>query len=244
MFEGEGFAGLVVERDGAVRGRLRGRARAGWGSRAGGRGPGTQDDGVGRALMEAAVARSRERGRRQGSDLFRYRSLALHGVAWSVREPLSVVRGPVPAVAVAGVDTRPADAADVEACATLCARRLRPRPQRRVARDAIAAGTATIAERAGSVTWGKRVRVRLARRGHGQRGRHGPARLAEEHCIELGVLVPSGNAELLGWCLDHGLRMVSSQGKRRSASTTSPRGVAAVEDCTRRRARRGRPRAR
>ena len=212
MLGGEAFAGLVVERDGAVVGSAFVDERgpiAGIGPVV--VDPGAQDDGVGRALMEAAVARSWERGAvgiRLVQTAYHYRSLALYAkLGFVVREPLSVVQGQVPAVAVPGVDTRPADAADVEACAALCAR-VHGHDRSGEVRDAISAGTATIAERAGSVT-GYATGIGYGWHAVGVANEDVLALLASaEAFMGLGVLVPSRNAELLRWCLDHGLRVV------------------------------------
>ena len=212
MLGGEAFAGLVIERDGAVVGAAFVDERgpiAGIGPVV--VDPGAQDDGVGRALMEAAVARSRERGAagiRLVQTAYHYRSLSLYAkVGFVVREPLSVVQGPVPAVAVPGVATRPADAADVEACAALCAR-VHGHDRTGELRDAISAGTATIAERAGSVT-GYATGFGYGWHAVGVANEDVLALLASaEAFMGLGVLVPSRNAELLRWCLNHGLRVV------------------------------------
>ena len=212
MLGGEAFAGLVVERDGAVVGSAFVDERgpiAGIGPVV--VDPGAQDDGVGRALMEAAVARSWERGAvgiRLVQTAYHYRSLALYAkLGFVVREPLSVVQGQVPAVAVPGVDTRPADAADVEACAALCVR-VHGHDRSGEVRDAISAGTATIAERAGSMT-GYATGIGYGWHAVGVANEDVLALLASaEAFMGLGVLVPSRNAELLRWCLDHGLRVV------------------------------------
>ena len=212
MLGGEGFAALVVERDGTVVGSAFVDERgpiAGIGPVV--VDPGAQDDGVGRALMEAAVARSRERGAvgiRLVQTAYHYRSLALYAkLGFVVREPLSVVQGAVAAVAVPGVDTRPAVAADVEACAALCAR-VHGHDRSGELRDAIAAGTAMVAERAGSVT-GYATGLGYGWHAVGAANDDLRALLASaEAFMGLGVLVPSRNAELLRWCLDHGLRIV------------------------------------
>ena len=125
-----------------------------------------------------------------------------------MREPLSVVQGPVPAVAVAGVGhaagaTRPTS----RPAPTLCAR-VHGHDRSGELRDAIAAGTATIAERAGSVT-GYATGFGYGWHAVGTANEDVMALLGSaEAFMGLGVLVPSRNAELLGWCLDHGLRIV------------------------------------
>ena len=64
--------------------------------------PAVQDQGVGRALMEAALERERERqapGVRLVQTAYHYRSLALYAkLGFVVREPLSVLQGRPPAI--------------------------------------------------------------------------------------------------------------------------------------------------
>ena len=99
--------------------------------------PAAQDDGVGRALMEAVLRRERDRGVagiRLVQTAYHYRSLALYAkLGFVVREPLSVVQGTPPALS----DPRPRR----PPCAPRRRRRVRralrscprPRPRRRAA---------------------------------------------------------------------------------------------------------------
>ena len=113
MLAREGFAGLVAERDREVVGSAFVDER----SAIAGIGPVTvapdvQDDGVGRALMEAALRRERERGAagiRLVQTAYHYRSLALYSkLGFVVREPLSVLQGAPPALSFPGRAVRPA----------------------------------------------------------------------------------------------------------------------------------------
>ena len=102
------------------------------------------------------MARSRERGAvgiRLVQTAYHYRSLALYAkLGFVVREPLSVVQGAGPGAWLSRGWTRgPRATADVEACAALCAR-VHGHDRSGELRDAIAAGTATVVERAGSVS--------------------------------------------------------------------------------------------
>ena len=114
--------------------------------------PGGQDDGVGRALMEAVVL-ERTRGAagiRLVQTAYHYRSLALYAkLGFVVREPLSVLQGPRRVSGRPGLGVRPARAER--------RRRLRRAVQRvhghdrsGELRDAIAAGTALRRRAAGS----------------------------------------------------------------------------------------------
>ncbi|MBV9194691.1 MAG: GNAT family N-acetyltransferase [Solirubrobacterales bacterium] len=206
------FAGLVAERDG----ELLGSAFIDERSLIAGVGPVTvdpcsQDDGIGRALMEAALERERDRaaaGVRLIQTAYHYRSLALYAkLGFAIREPLSVVQGAPPALTIPGRTVRPGAEHDLPACAELCVR-VHGHDRERELRDAIAAGTARVAERPEGVC------------GYATGFGYGWHAVAETNddlfallssadaFIGLGVLVPSRNRELLGWCLANGLRIV------------------------------------
>jgi GNAT superfamily N-acetyltransferase len=214
MLGNDGFAGLVAERDG----ELLGSAFVDERSVIAGIGPVTvdpaaQDDGVGRALMEAALHRERERnaaGVRLVQTAYHYRSLALYAkLGFVVREPLSVLQGSLPSVSVPGRGVRPARIEDLDSCSELC---LGVHGHQRTGelRDAIAAGTAQVVERPD--------RICGYATGFGY-GWHAVAETNEDlitllSCadafIGLGILVPSRNAPLIRWCLSHGLRIVQT----------------------------------
>jgi GNAT superfamily N-acetyltransferase len=212
MLSSDGFAGLVAERDGEVLGSTFVDER----SAVAGIGPVTvdpavQDDGVGRALMEAALERQRARGVpgiRLVQTAYHYRSLALYAkLGFVVREPLSVLQGAAPQLSVPGRGIRPAHEQDLAACGRLCAR-VHGHDRDGELRDAIAAGTARVVERPD--------RVCGYATGFGY-GWHAVAETDDdliallasaEAYVGLGILVPSRNAALLRWCLDHGLRIV------------------------------------
>jgi GNAT superfamily N-acetyltransferase len=212
MLSNDGFAGLVAERDGEVLGSTFVDER----SAIAGIGPVTvdpavQDDGVGRALMEAALERERARGVpgiRLVQTAYHYRSLALYAkLGFVVREPLSVLQGAAPQLSVPGRGIRLAHEQDLAACGRLCAR-VHGHDRDGELRDAIAAGTARVVERPD--------RVCGYATGFGY-GWHAVAETDDdliallasaEAYVGLGILVPSRNAALLRWCLDHGLRIV------------------------------------
>jgi GNAT superfamily N-acetyltransferase len=210
MLESEGFAGLAFERDGAVVGSAfideRGPI-AGIGPVV--VDPAAQDDGVGRALMEAAVARSRDAaGIRLVQTAYHYRSLALYAkLGFVVREPLSVVAGTPPPVSVPGAWVRAAGDNDAVACDALCAR-VHGHARSGEVRDAMAAGTAVVVERASRVS-GYATGCGYGSHAVGSTNEDLMALLSSAQAfMGLGVLIPSRNAELLRWCLEHGLRIV------------------------------------
>jgi GNAT superfamily N-acetyltransferase len=206
----DGFAGLIAERDGEVLGTAFVDERA----VIAGIGPVTvdpsaQDEGIGRALMEAALGRTRERaGARLVQTAYHYRSLALYAkLGFAVREPLSGVQGAPPSISVPGRGVRPAGEGDIPDCDALC-RRVHGHDRSWELRDAIAAGTARVVEGTSGITG--------YATGFGY-GWHAVAETNEdmialvasaEMFMGLGILVPSRNAELLAWCLTRGLRIV------------------------------------
>jgi GNAT superfamily N-acetyltransferase len=173
--------------------------------------PAAQDNGVGRALIEAVLRRERERGTvgvRLVQTAYHYRSLALYAkLGFVVREPLSVLQGTPPALSVPGVGVRLAGEPDVPACGELCVR-VHGHHRNGELLDAIAAGTARVVERPG------RISGYATGLGYGW---HAVAETNEDlialfGCAErfmgLGILVPSRNDVLLRWCLAHGLSIV------------------------------------
>src|SRR5581483_11974925 len=125
LIAGDGIAALVAERDG----KMIGSAFVDERGPIAGIGPVTvdpaaQDDGAGRALMEAALRRARSApGVRLVQTAYHYRSLALYAkLGFAVREPLAVLQGTPPALTIPGLRVRPAGEPDVAACARLCTR--------------------------------------------------------------------------------------------------------------------------
>jgi predicted N-acetyltransferase YhbS len=173
--------------------------------------PAAQDGGVGRLMMRAALERCSERGAvgvRLVQTAYHYRSFALYSkLGFVVREPLSVLHGEPPPLSVPGRSVRSARDADLSACDALCVR-VHGHDRHGELRDAIAAGSAAVVERPD--------RICGYATGFGY-GYHAVAETNEdliallgsaESIAGLGVLVPSRNSELLGWCLSSGLRLV------------------------------------
>jgi GNAT superfamily N-acetyltransferase len=212
LLANDGIAGFVAERAGEVLGSAFVDERgviAGIGPVT--VDPAAQDDGVGRALMEAVLRRERDRGSagiRLVQTAYHYRSLALYAkLGFAVREPLSVLQGAPPAVSVPGLGVRPAREQDIVACDALCAR-VHGHDRSGELRDAIAAGTVAIVERPGRLSG---YATGFGYDGHAIAETNDDliALLASAESFEhLGILVPSRNAELLRWCLGHGLRIV------------------------------------
>jgi len=212
MLASEGFAGLVAERAGEVLGSAFVDERAA----IAGIGPVTvdpsaQDEGIGRALMEAILRRERARGAagvRLVQTAYHYRSLALYSsLGFAVREPLSVLQGTAPALSMPGLGIRPAREEDLAECGGICTR-VHGHDRNRELRDAIAAGTAAVVERPARIS-GYATGFGYGWHAVGESTEDLIALLASaETFMGLGILVPSRDAELLRWCIAHGLKIV------------------------------------
>jgi GNAT superfamily N-acetyltransferase len=212
MLANEGFSALVAERAGEVI------ASAFVDERAviAGIGPVTvdpaaQDGGAGRALMEAVLRVQRDRGAvgiRLVQTAYHYRSLGLYArLGFAVREPLSVVQGTPPALSLPGLGVRTAHEADLRACNQLCAR-VHGHDRAGELREAIAAGTARVVEHPAGIC-GYATGFGYGWHAVAETNQHLIALLASAPTfMGLGILVPSRNTELLGWCLAHGLKIV------------------------------------
>jgi GNAT superfamily N-acetyltransferase len=227
MLAGEGFVGLVAERGGEILGSAFVDERASiFGVGPVTVDPAVQDDGIGRALMEAALRRAGDAaGVRLVQTAYHYRSLALYAkLGFVVREPLSVLQGAVPRVTVPGRGVRPTRQGDLAACNALCTR-IHGHARDGELRDAVAAGTARVVERPEGV-------VGYAT-GFGY-GWHAVAETNEDLIallasadafIGLGILVPSRNGELLRWCLEHGMRLVQQSTLMTTGLYNEPAGA-------------------
>jgi predicted N-acetyltransferase YhbS len=172
--------------------------------------PTAQDASAGRALMEALLTRSRERGVagiRLVQTAYNYRSLSLYAkLGFVVREPLSVFQGTVRRAPAPGVIVRPATADDVEACDDLC-RQIHGH-DRHAELQSHVGQTAQVVERDDAITG---YASGLGYIGHAV-GKTDDDIIAllqsAETFVGLGVLVPSRNSTLMTWCLDSGLRLM------------------------------------
>jgi GNAT superfamily N-acetyltransferase len=229
MLASQGYAGLVAERDGQLLGSAFVDERA----TVAGIGPvtvdrGVQDIGVGRALVEAAIRREHDRGAagiRLVQTAYHYRSLALYAkLGFVVREPLSVLQGEPPALSLPGRGVRPARHEDAAVCGELCVR-VHGHDRSGELLDSIAAGSAAVVECPRGIT------------GYATGFGYGWHAVAEtnadlvallgsaEAFLGLGVIVPSRNAQLLAWCLAHGLRIVQQSTLMTTGLYNEPAGA-------------------
>ncbi len=173
--------------------------------------PAVQNKGVGRALMEAALARSAEVGC-QGTRLlqaaFHNRSLSLYTkLGFDTREPISTMQGPPIKAPMPGYSVRSARMPDLEECSRLC-RSVHGHDRNGELRDAIRQGTAVVAEREGRIVAYATV---IGFFGHmvGENNADVQSLIATAEAFAgPGILVPTRNAGLFRWCLENGLRVV------------------------------------
>ncbi len=173
--------------------------------------PQIQNKGVGRALMEAALARSAERGfhgTRLLQAAFHNRSLSLYTkLGFDAREPISAMQGPAMKLATPGYSVRPARVPDLEECTRLCLY-VHGHDRGGELGDAIQQGTAVVAERDGRIV---AYSTQVGFFGHmvGETNAGVQALIANADVfLGPGILVPTRNAELFRWCLENGLRVV------------------------------------
>jgi predicted N-acetyltransferase YhbS len=173
--------------------------------------PAIQNKGVGRALMEAVLARSTERssrGTRLLQAAFHNRSLSLYTkLGFDTREPISAMQGPAIKRPAPGYSVRPARVLDLEECNRLC-QGVHGHDRSGELRDAIEQGSAVVAERGGRIV---AYSTLIGFFGHtvGEGNADVQALIANaEAFLGPGILVPTRNAVLFRWCLENGLRVV------------------------------------
>ena len=190
--------------------------------------PDVQDANVGRRLMEAVLARADERGFRSVrlcQAAYHNRSLALYTrLGFDVREPLSTLQGPPVRADFPGATVRAARPEDVAECGRL-GERLLGAPRTGDLADGIASGAATVVERAGRIT-GYTSGVAFFGHTAGETNEDVAALIAAAPAFGgPGFLVPTRNAELMRWCLRHGLRIVQPMTLMSRGSYAEPSGA-------------------
>jgi GNAT superfamily N-acetyltransferase len=173
--------------------------------------PAAQNSGAGRALMQTALDYAKEHrapGVRLVQAAFHNRSLSLYTkLGFVAREPLSVMQGVALNLSFDGLLVRAAVPDDLAGCNAVC-HRVHGHDRSGDLAASIAEGGATVVERQGRITG---YATGLAFWCH----------VVAETNLDLqaiigaapafggpGILVPTRNAELFLWCLEHGLRVV------------------------------------
>jgi GNAT superfamily N-acetyltransferase len=172
--------------------------------------PDVQNDGVGRALMQAVIERSQARGFagiRLVQSGYHNRSLSLYlKLGFDVREQLACLQGPAIGETPQGFAVRPAAPADAAACNRLCLRvHGHERPGELA--EAIASGAARVALRAGRIT-GYATTIGFFGHAVGETNEDLQALIGSAEAFAgPGFLAPTRNGELMRWCLGRGLRV-------------------------------------
>jgi predicted N-acetyltransferase YhbS len=173
--------------------------------------PTVQNRAIGRELMQHVLARVVERrfpGVRLLQAAYHNRSLSLYTkLGFAAREPVSVIQGQPPQIEIPGYVVREARVDDLDACNKLCLR-VHGHDRGGELQDAIKHGTATIIEHNSRIT-GYTTTVAFFGHTVGETNEELKALIgAAKEFLGPGFLLPTRNAELLRWCLEHGLRIV------------------------------------
>lgn len=189
--------------------------------------PECQNNGVGRALMEAVLERAA--GSRTGVRLvqsgYHGRSLSLYTkLGFDPIEPLSNLQGSPILKKISGYTVRPAVAQDIEALDVIC-RAVHGHDRHGEVRDAINQATATVVERGGRIT-GYATLIGFFGHAVGETNTDIKALIAAAPAFAgPGILVPMRNADLLRWCLQEGLRVVQPLTLMKQGLYNEPQGA-------------------
>lgn len=229
MFSHPGFYCVVAESDGRIVGSNCLDER----SMIAGLGPITvdpsiQNRGVGRKLMEAVLARARERnfpGVRLLQSAFHNRSLALYSrLGFNARELVSVMQGLPLRKRIEGCSVRPVRISDVEDCRRVCMQ-VHGHDRAGELADAMKNGTAVLVERDERITGYATI---LAFFGHAvaETNLDLQALIASAEAFAgPGIIVPTRNSGLFRWCLENGLRVVQPMTLMTSGLYNEPAGA-------------------
>ena len=173
--------------------------------------PTAQNNSVGRQLMERILERGHMRqhvGVRLVQAAYHNRSLSLYTkLGFHAREPLSVLQGPPLNLEVPGYRVRSATVDDLAACNDLCMS-VHGHHRHNELVYAISDGTARVVERGGRIT-GYATNIGYFAHAIGRTNEELKALIAAAAAFAgPGFLLPTRNAELLRWCLTHGLRVI------------------------------------
>jgi predicted N-acetyltransferase YhbS len=173
--------------------------------------PSVQNGSIGRQLMELVLDRARAKyfaGVRLVQATYHNRSLSLYTkLGFDAREPLSVMQGPALHLQLPGYAVRSASAGDLDTCNRLCFQ-VHGHDRRRELLDAIKQGTALVVEHGGSVT-GYATVIGFFGHAVGRTNEELKALIGAAPVFQSpGFLLPTRNAELFRWCLEHGLRVI------------------------------------
>lgn len=190
--------------------------------------PAVQNGRIGRRLMEAVLERARDQAIpsvRLVQAAYHARSLSLYTrLGFIAREPLSLMQGPALGMRVDDRTIRTATAADVDAANALC-RRIHGHPRAGELGAALREGTAMVVEHGARVT-GYTTGIGFFGHAVGETVEDVQALTAAAPSFAgPGLLVPTRNAELMRWCLGHGLRIVQPMTLMTMGPYEEPKGA-------------------
>jgi len=173
--------------------------------------PDVQKKGVGRRLMEDVLERA---GRQNAPGVrlvqagYNNQTLCLYTkLGFRTREPLSLMTGKPPNVALDGYSVRRADAGDIAACNRLC-RAILGHDRAGEIEDATRDNTATLVERHGRVT-GYATAIGFFAHAVAETNEDMMALIGAAGALTgPGILVPTRNHALLTWCLNNGMQLM------------------------------------
>jgi predicted N-acetyltransferase YhbS len=189
--------------------------------------PKLQNQRVGRALMQAVLDRAEARqfvGVRLVQVAYHNRSLALYtNLGFQVREPLSTMLGPPINIPMPGYTVRRASTDDLPSCNRIC-RAVHGHDRSGELIDAMQQGTAFVAEQNARIS---AYASSMGITGHavGENNEAVKALIGSADSFGgAGILVPSRNADLFRWCLEHKLRIVEQATLMSIGLYTEPAG--------------------
>jgi predicted N-acetyltransferase YhbS len=173
--------------------------------------PNVQTRGIGRLLMENALARAHERGVagvRLVQAGYNNQTMCLYSkLGFQAREPLSVMTGSPPKMNLPGYAVRRAGKDDIDVCNRLC-RTVHGHDRSGELADAIRAETATVVERLGRIT-GYATEIGFFAHAVAETDDDLMAMIgAVDNIAGPGILVPTRNHALFTWCLENDLKLV------------------------------------
>lgn len=190
--------------------------------------PAVQNSRIGRRLMEAMLERARDQAIpsvRLVQAAYHARSLSLYTrLGFVAREPLSLMQGPALNVRVDDRTVRTATAADMDAANALC-RRIHDHLRAGELGAALREGTAMVVEHGARLT-GYTTGIGFFGHAVGETVEDVQALIAAAPSFAgPGLLVPTRNAELMRWCLQHGLRIVQPMTLMTMGPYAEPKGA-------------------
>ena len=173
--------------------------------------PGQQNKSIGRQLMQNVLDRIEARrfpGARLVTEAYHNRSFSLYAkLGFEVREHLAVVQGSPIAKEVPGFSVRRATENDLEACNQLSCK-VHGHDRSGELLDAIKEGVASVVEHGGRIS-GYATLIAFFGHAVGETNEDLKALIGSApEFLGPGFFLPTRNADLFGWCLAHGLRVV------------------------------------